>query len=144
MGRDYLTTCVTSRATPSSCDGGEGEAQFPMERGLIAKHHQPAWNPQCTRKSRKVLCPKPKVMPRFSHGDVGEARWLLWHRWTETIPISGQIFHTIAAINDALFALSVLSACVRHCQLHEAHHNLQQALAHGRRAHLTDGSPAHL
>ena len=76
-------TC-TSRATPSSCDGGE--AQFPMERGSIATHH-PAWNTQCTLKSRKLLCPKPNVMPRFSRGDVGQARWLLSHRRTETSPI---------------------------------------------------------
>ena len=28
--------------------------------------------------------PTPKVMPRFSLGDVGEARWPLSHRWTDT------------------------------------------------------------
>ena len=67
VGRDYLTR-VTSRATPSSCDG-EGEAQFPHETWI----HCEAWNPQGTQMSRKILCPKPKVMPRFSPGDVGEA-----------------------------------------------------------------------
>ena len=53
---------------------------FPMERGPTAKHH-PAWNPQCTQWFRAeqfpLLCPKPKVMPRFSLGDVGEAWWPL-------------------------------------------------------------------
>ena len=62
-----------------------------MERGSTAKHH-PAWNPQCTQKSRK-LCPKPKVMPRFSLGDVGEARWPLSHRWTETSHILPDVAH---------------------------------------------------
>ena len=28
VSRDYLIAHVTSRATPSSCDGGEGESQF--------------------------------------------------------------------------------------------------------------------
>ena len=63
---------------------------FPMERGPTAKHH-PAWNPQCMQWFRAVefqlLCSTPKVMPRFSLGDVGEARWSLSHRWTDTNPI---------------------------------------------------------
>ena len=29
VNRDYLIIRVTSRATPSSCDAGQGEAQFP-------------------------------------------------------------------------------------------------------------------
>ena len=65
---------------------------FPMERGSIANHN-PAWKPQCMLKSRKLLCPKPKVTPRFSIGDVREARWLLSHRWTETCPILPDIAH---------------------------------------------------
>ena len=89
-----------------------------MERGPTAKHH-PAWNPQCTQwfraKGFPLLCPKPKVMPRFSLGDVGEARWPLSHRWTDTSPILPD-----AALDSrnqrrvvSLSALSLLSACVR-------------------------------
>ena len=69
-----MHACATSRATPSSCDG-EGEAQFPP------------WNvdhceePPCVESAVHagfraeefpLLCPKPKVMPRFSLGDVAE------------------------------------------------------------------------
>ena len=101
---------------------------FPMESGSIAKHH-PAWNPQCTKKPRKLLCPEPKVVPRFGLGDVREARWLLSHRWTKTTPILPD------AVDDSrnqrrvvsLSALSLLSDCVRLRQLREVHHNLQQA-----------------
>ena len=46
-----------------------------------------------THKSRQLLCPKPKVMPRFSLGDVGEARWPLSHRWTETSPLLPDVAH---------------------------------------------------
>ena len=56
----------------------KAKRSFPMERGPTAKHH-PAWKPQCTQWFRAevfpFLCPTPKVMPRFSLGDVGEARW---------------------------------------------------------------------
>ena len=30
VSRDYLIARVASRATPPSCDGGEGEVQFPL------------------------------------------------------------------------------------------------------------------
>ena len=36
------------------------------------------------RSFRSFLCPTPKVTPRFSLDDVGEARWPLSHRWTDT------------------------------------------------------------
>ena len=60
----------------------KAKRSFRMERGPTAKHH-PAWNPQCTQCFLTVdfplLCPTPKVMPRFSLGDVGETRWPLSH-----------------------------------------------------------------
>ena len=50
---------------------------FSMERGPTAKHN-PAWNPQCTQWFRAeefpLLCPTPKVMPRFSLGDHAVAQ----------------------------------------------------------------------
>ena len=122
---------ATSRATPSSCD--EAKRSFPMERGPTAKHH-PAWNPQCTQWFRAeefpFLCPKPKVMPRLSLGDVGGARWPLSHRWTDTSPALPDAAHD--SRNQArvvsLSVLSLLSACVRLCQLREVHRSLQPVL----------------
>ena len=101
---------------------------FPMESGSIAKHH-PAWNPQCTKKPRKLLCPEPKVVPRFGLGDVREARWLLSHRWTKTSPILPDAVHDSRNQRRvvSLSALSLLSECVRLRQLREVHHNLQAA-----------------
>ena len=87
---------------------------FPVECGSIAKDY-PAWNPQRTQKSREVLCPEPEVVPRFSLGDVGEARWLLSHRWTETSPILPDVAHDSRNQRRvvSLSALSLLSECVR-------------------------------
>ena len=116
-----------------------------MERGSIAKHH-PAWKSQCTQKSRKLLCPKPKVMPRFSLGDVGKARWPLSHRWTDTSLILPDAAHDSRNQGRvvSLSVFSLLSACVRLCQLREVHHSLQQSLNPWSRTQsaATDGSPA--
>ena len=119
-----------------------------MERGPTAKHH-PAWNPQCTQWFRAeelpLLCPKPTVMPRFSIGDVGETRWLLSHRWTDTSPILPDAAHDSRSQGRvvSLSALSLLSACVRLRQLREVHSS-QQALNPWSRTQsaATDGSPA--
>ena len=79
---------VTSRATSFSCDGGEGEARFPhRERNVDPLRSTTLLRGMRSARSGEefpLLCPKPKVMPRFSLGDVGEARWLLSHRWTDT------------------------------------------------------------
>ena len=76
-----------------------------------------------------LLCPKPKVMPRFSLGD-GESRWPLSHRWTDTSPILPDAAHNSRSEGRAvsLSVLSLLSACVRLRQRREVHHSLQQAL----------------
>ena len=106
---------------------------FPMKRGPTAKHH-PAWNPQCMQWFRAeefpLLCRTPKVMPRFSLSDVGEARWLLSHRSTETSPILPDAAHDSRNQRRVvlLYASSLFSACVRLRQLREVHHNLQQTL----------------
>ena len=85
-------------------------------------------------------------MPRFSLGDVGEARWPLSHRWTDTSPILPDVAHDSGNQSRAvsLSVLSLLSACVRLCQLREVHHSLQQALNPWSRTQSagTDGSPA--
>ena len=74
----------------------EAKLSFAMGRGPTAKHH-PAWNPHCTQWFRAedfpLLCPTPNVMPRFSLGDVGEARWPLSHRWTDSSSILPDAAH---------------------------------------------------
>ena len=93
-----------------------------------------------------LLCPKPKGMPRFSLGDVGEARWLLSHRWTDTSPILPDAAHDSRQHGRvvSLSALSLLSACVRLRQLRQVHHNLQQAMnpCSQTQSSATDGSPS--
>ena len=111
----------------------ENAKRFPIERTPAAKHC-PAWNPQCTQwfiaAKFPLLCPTPNVMPGFSLGDVGEGRWPLSHRWTDTSPILPHAAHDIRNYGGvvSLSVLSLLSACVRLCQLREVHHSLQQAL----------------
>ena len=97
------------------------------------------------RSFRSFLCPKPKVMPRFSLGDVGEARWPLSHRWTDTSPILPDTAHDSRNQGRvvSLSVLSLLSAWFRLCQLREVHHRLQQALNpwSWTQSAATDGSP---
>ena len=67
----------------------------------------------------------PKVRPRFSLGDVGEARWLRSHRWTDTSLMLPDAAHDSCNQGRvvSLSALSLLSACVRLRRLREVHHN---------------------
>ena len=82
------------------------------------------------RSFRSFLCPTPKVTPRSSLGDVGEARWPLSHRWADTSSTLPDAAHDSRNQRRvvSLSALSLLSACVRLRQLREVHHNLQQSL----------------
>ena len=86
------------------------------------------------------------VIRRFRLGDVEEARWLLSHRWTDTSPILPDAAHDSRNQGRvvSLSVLSLLSACVRLCQLREVHHSLQQSLNPWSRTQsaATDGSPA--
>ena len=111
----------------------KAKRSFPMELGPTAKHH-PAWNPQCTQwlgqSFRSFLRPTPKVAPRSSLGDVGEARWPLSHRSTDTSSILPDAAHDSRNQGRVVShsELSLLSACARLCQLREVHHSLQQSL----------------
>ena len=93
-----------------------------------------------------LLFTTPKVMPRFSLGDVGEARWPLSHRWTDTSPLMPDAAHdSCNQVRVMSFSvLNLLSACVRLCQLREVHHSFQQAMNPWSRTQsaATDGSPA--
>ena len=98
------------------------------------------------RSFRSFLCTKPKVTPRSSLGDVGEARWPLSHRCTNTgstLPDAAHDSRNQGRV-VSLSGLSLLSACVRLCQLREVHHSLQQSLSPWSRTQsaATDGSPA--
>ena len=87
---------TTSRATPASCDGGEGEAQFPHGRRTHCEAPpcvESAVHAVVRAEEFPLLCLTPKVMPRFSLGDVGEARWPMSHRWTDTSPILPDAAH---------------------------------------------------
>ena len=63
-------------------------------------------------------------------GDVGEARWPLSRRWTDTSPTLPDAAHDTRNQGRVVShcELSLLSACVRLCQLREVHHSLQQSL----------------
>ena len=85
-------------------------------------------------------------MPRFSLGEVGEARWPLSHRRTDTSPILPDVAHDSRNQSRVVSRsmLSLLSACVRLCPMREVHHSLQQALNPWSRTQspATDGSPS--
>ena len=95
---------------------------------------------------RSFLCPTPKVTPRSSVGDVGEARWPLSHRWADTSTTLPDAAHDSRNQGHvvSLSELSLLSACVRLCQLRAVHHCLQQSLNPWSRTQSAarDGSPA--
>ena len=110
-----------------------------MERGPTAKHH-PAWNPHCTQWFRAeefpLLCRSPKVISRFSLGDVGETRWPLSHRFTDTSPIFPDAAHDSRNQGRmaSLSVLSLFSACVRLCHLREVHYSLQSLVTDAERS----------
>ena len=135
QGLPHCTYVLQAEQRLPSATEEKATRSFPMERGPTAKHH-PAWNPQCTQWFRAeefpllcptLLCPTPKVMQRISLGDVGEAWWPLSHRWTDTSPILPDAAHDSRNQGRVvlLSVLSLLSACVRLCQLREVHHSLQ-------------------
>ena len=97
------------------------------------------------RSFRSFLWPTPKVTPRSSLGDVGEARWTE-HRWTDTSSTLPDVAHDSRNQGRvvSLSELSLRSACVRLCQLREVHHSLQQSLNRWSRTQsaATDGSTA--
>ena len=68
------------------------------------------------------------------------------HRWADTSPIWPDAAHDSRNQGRvvSLSVLSLLSACVRLCQLREVHHSLQQALNPRSRMQSegTEGSPA--
>ena len=144
---------ATSRATHSFSDGGRRSAVSPWNvdplRSTTLRGIRSARS-GLGQSFRSFLCPTPKVTPRSSLGDVGEARWPLSHRWTDTSSTLPDAAYDAAydSRNQGRVVphseLSLLSACVRLCQLREVHHSLQQSLNPWSRMQsaATNGSPA--
>ena len=150
QGLAHCTYVLQAEQRLPSATEEKAKRSFPMERGPTAKHHS-AWNRSARsglgqRSFRSFLCPTPKVTPRSSLGDVGQARWPLSHRWTDTSSTLSDAAHDSRNQGRvvSLSELSILSACVRLCQLREVHHSLQQSLNPWSRTQSasTDGSPA--
>ena len=82
----------------------KAKRSFSMARGPTAKHH-PAWNPQCTQRFRAevfpLLCPTPKVMPRFIMSVMLEKRGARCRTDGPTRVLSCQIRHMMAAVKAA-------------------------------------------
>ena len=113
--------------------------------------HPPEAEKRKKRKAYQVVYRSTWYLVRYMQapnrlGDVGEARWPLSHRWTDTSSTLPDAAHNSRNQGGvvSLSELSLLSACVRLCQLREVHHSLQQSLNPLSRTQsaATDGSPA--
>ena len=151
QGLPHCTYVLQAEQRLPSATEEKAKRSFTMERGPTAKHHslcvESAVHAVVGQRSfRSFLCPTPKVTPRSSLGDVGEPRWPLSHRWTDTRSTLPDAAHDSRNQGGvvSLSELSLLSACVRLCQLREVHHSLQQSLNPLSRTQsaATDGSPA--
>ena len=122
----------------------KAKRSFPMERDPLPSTTlrviRSARSGLGQRSFRSFLCPTPKVTPRSSLGDP------LSHRWTDTSSTLPDAAHDSRNQGGVvpLSELSLLSACVRLCQLREVHHSLQQSLNPLSRTQsaATNGSPA--
>ena len=147
QGLPHRTYVLQAEQRLPSATGGEGEAQFPHGKGPTASTTlrviRSARSGLGQRNFRSFICPTPKVTPRSSLGDVGEARWPLSHRWTDTSSTLPDAAHD-SRNQGRVVSLSELSLHAELCQLREVHHSLQQSLNPWSRTQsaATDGSPA--
>ena len=150
QGLPHRTYVLQAEQRLPSATEEKAKRSFPMERDPLPSTTlrviRSARSGLGQRSFRSFLCPTPKVTPRSSLGDVGEARWPLSHRWTDTSSTLPDAAHDSRNQGRvvSLSELSLLSACVRLCQLREVHHSLQQSLNPWSRTQsaATDGSPA--
>ena len=150
QGLPHCTYVLQAEQRLPSATEEKAKRSFPMERDPLPSTTlrviRSARSGLGQRSFRSFLCPTPKVTPRSSLGDVGEARWPLSHRWTDTSSTLPDAAHNSRNQGGvvSLSELSLLSACVRLCQLREVHHSLQQSLNPLSRTQsaATDGSPA--
>ena len=134
QGLPHRTYVLQAEQRLPSATEEKAKRSFPMERDPLPSTTlrviRSARSGLGQRSFRSFLCPTPKVTPRSSLGDVGEARWPLSHRWTDmssTLPDAANDSRNQGRV-VSLSELSLLSACVRLCQLREVHHSLQQSL----------------
>ena len=150
QGPPHRTYVLQAEQRLPSATEEKAKRSFPMERDPLPSTTlrviRSARSGLGQRSFRSFLCPTPKVTPRSSLGDVGEARWPLSHRWTDTSPILPDAAHDSRnqGLVVSLSVLSILSACVRLFHLRDVHHSLKQALTPWSRAQsaVTDGSSA--
>ena len=104
QGLPHCTYVLQAEQRLPSATEEKAKRSFPMERDPLPSTTlrviRSARSGLGQRSFRSFLCPTPKVTPRSSLGDVGEARWPLSHRWTDTSP-NLPVRHTIAAIKAA-------------------------------------------
>ena len=89
QGLPHRTYVLQAEQRLPSATEEKAKRSFPMERDPLPSTTtlrviRSARSGLGQRSFRSFLCPTPKVTPRSSLGDVGEARWPLSHRWTDT------------------------------------------------------------
>ena len=135
MSKDYLITRTCYKRSNAFImrrrrRGAVSPWNVDPMRGITLRGIRCARNGLGQRSFRSFALNRTSCHACFSLGDVGAARWLLSHRWTDTSPILPDAAHD--SLNQgrvvSLSVLSLLSACVQLCQLREVHHSLQQAL----------------
>ena len=110
--KEYLITGGTSRATPSSCDGGEGEAQFHVDplRSTTLRGYRSARRRRGTSSTLNW-----KLRHALVSVILGKRGDCCRHRWTEASLILPDVAHDSRNQHRvvSLSALSPVSACVR-------------------------------
>ena len=88
QGLLHCTYVLQAEQRLPSATEEKAKRSFPMERDPLPSTTlrviRSARSGLGQRSFRSFLCPTPKVTPRSSLGDVGEARWPLSHRWIDT------------------------------------------------------------
>ena len=119
QGLPHCTYVLQAEQRLPSATEEKAKRSFPMERDPLPSTTlrviRSARSGVGQRSFRSFLCPIPKVTPRSSLGDVGEARWPLPHRWTDTSSTLPDAAHDSRNQGRvvSLSGLSLLSACVR-------------------------------
>ena len=118
QGLPHCTYVLQAEQRLPSATEEKAKRSFPMERDPLPSTTlrviRSARSGLGQRSFRSFLCPTPKVTPRSSLGDVGEARWPLSHRWTDTSSTLPDAAHDSRNQGRvvSLSELSLLSPCV--------------------------------
>ena len=118
QGLPHRTYVLQAEQRLPSATEEKAKRSFPMERDPLPSTTlrviRSARSGLGQRSFRSFLCPPPKVTPRSSLGDVGEARWLRSHKRTEMSPILPDFAHNRGTQRGvvSLSPLGLRSACV--------------------------------